>query len=489
MIDDDAFEELPEHEPAWAALDRVTIYRKQLLASGYSPVPVNGKRVHLSDWPNIRATNAIIETWATTRADHLNTGVLCRDTPFIDIDVTDEEVAEEIEALFESEIENSAVRIGLPPKRAIPFRTDTPFKKIATQFKDPNGLVHKVEVLGDGQMCVVDGIHPDTHKPYRWHGGEPGPKLRREDLPLITAETAAAFIAAAAKIMRDAGWTEIESKKTNGKINDTDRRSNAGRAESASIRERAYAQAALDGCAEELADTAAGDRNNILYKKSFRIGTMAARSWIARSEAEAALFDAAAACGLVSDDGEAQTRRTIKSGLDDGATAPHPDLDEQKNDGEKWEDAAATAQAAYQIQRRICRRICASRIRRGRTSATAFLLFTHRTNRCRQDCDHAAVIRQQRVRPAIRRPGDQTGPRALSRGRKCRRCAHALDRLRTEHGLRCRHDRCLLRGRTLFAIEIPAAIADGSRTARRRIRHGCRRYRSHILRRRKRERE
>ena len=101
MIADDAFEELPEHEPAWAVLDRVTRYRKQLLAAGYSPVPVNGKRIHLSDWQNIRATPAIIDTWATTRADHLNTGVLCRDTPFVDIDVTVEEVAEEIEALLE----------------------------------------------------------------------------------------------------------------------------------------------------------------------------------------------------------------------------------------------------------------------------------------------------------------------------------------------------------------------------------------------------
>ena len=340
ITDDEEFEELPAHEPAWAALDRVTIYRKSLLAAGYSPVPVNGKRIQLSDWQNIRATPAIIETWAITRTDHLNTGVLCRDTPFVDIDVLDEEVAESIEALFESQIEKSAVRIGRPPKRAIPFRTDTPFKKIATQFKDLNGRVHKVEILGDGQQIVVDGIHPDTHSRYRWHGGEPGPKLKREDLPLLTAATAAAFIAAAAKIMRDAGWTEVESKKANGKSNDTDRRSNVGSAESASTRERAYAQAALDGCAEELADTAAGDRNNILYKKSFRVGTMAARSWVMRSEAEAALFDAAVTCGLSSDDGEAQTRRTIKSGLDDGATAPHPDLAEQTDDGEKWEDAA-----------------------------------------------------------------------------------------------------------------------------------------------------
>ena len=93
----------------------------------------------------------------------------------------------------------------------------------------------------------------------------------------MTAETAAAFVAAAAAIMRGHGWTEVESKKTNGKSGDADHGSRAGRAESASIRERAYAQAALDGCAEELAGTAAGDRNNILYKKSFRVGTMVAR--------------------------------------------------------------------------------------------------------------------------------------------------------------------------------------------------------------------
>ncbi len=213
MIADDAFEELPEHEPAWAVLDRVTAYRKQLLAAGYSPVPVNGKNITARRLAKHPGDDAIIDTWAITRADHLNTGVLCRDTPFIDIDVTVEEVAEEIEALLESEIENSAVRIGLPPKRAIPFRTDAPFKKIATQFKDPNGQIHKVEVLGDGQQIVVNGIHPDTHKPYRWHGGEPGPKLRREDLPLITAETAAAFIAAAAEVMRAHGWEEIGNRK------------------------------------------------------------------------------------------------------------------------------------------------------------------------------------------------------------------------------------------------------------------------------------
>ena len=50
-----------------------------------------------------------LSTWRLR--DHLNTGVLCYETPFIDIDVTVEEVAEEIEHT-ESEIESSAVRMA-----------------------------------------------------------------------------------------------------------------------------------------------------------------------------------------------------------------------------------------------------------------------------------------------------------------------------------------------------------------------------------------
>ena len=128
------FEELPQRETAWQALERIAAYRKQLLAAGYSPLPANGKKVLLEDWTNIRATDEMIDTWGHTRPDHLNTSVLTRDTPFVDIDVTDEQVAEDIEALLQSVIDKSAVRIGLPPKRAIPFRTDAPFVKLSAEY-------------------------------------------------------------------------------------------------------------------------------------------------------------------------------------------------------------------------------------------------------------------------------------------------------------------------------------------------------------------
>ena len=236
-------------------------------------------------------------------------------------------MAEEIEALFESAIENSAIRIGFPPKRAIPFKTDTPFKKMARQFIAPNGQLHKIEILGDGQQCVINGIHPDTHKPYRWHGGEPGPKLRREDLPPITAETAAAFLAAAAEVMKNHGWTEVENRKSNGAGKKSG--TSADHGERASTRERTYARAALEGCAEELAATPAGGRNEALNKKSFRLGTMIARGWITRAEVEAALIEAMVANGYVADKGMHAVEATLRSGIDAGMTNPHDDLREQ----------------------------------------------------------------------------------------------------------------------------------------------------------------
>jgi hypothetical protein len=300
----DEFEELPQHEPAWAVLDRITAYRKRLLAAGYEPVLLNGKKPLLDDWPNIVATDTIISEWARDYPGHTNTGILTRTTPALDIDVTDEEVAEELEALAEDMIGKSAVRIGRAPKRAMVFRTDTSFDKVSAVLVAPNGGRHKVEILGSGQQIVVNGIHPDTKQPYRWHGGEPGPDLKRCDLPLLTAEVAAEYVAAAVKFVLERGWKlDGKNKRGNGKA--------TGAGDKPNERQRGWAAAALDNLAEELATTKEPGRNEKLYKCACRLGTMAARGWLSREEIEAALYAAALACGLVHDDGESQTRDSI----------------------------------------------------------------------------------------------------------------------------------------------------------------------------------
>jgi hypothetical protein len=99
----------------------------------------------------------------------------------------------------------------------------------------------------------------------------------------------------------------------------------------AGIRERAYADAALEGCAAELAAAQPGGRNELANKLAFRLGLMVSRGWINRADAEAALLEALRANGYVADDGIKSARDTLRSGLDAGERNPHPDLADQEN--------------------------------------------------------------------------------------------------------------------------------------------------------------
>ena len=266
----------------------------------------------------------MIDRWTREFPDATNTGVITRDTPAIDIDVLDGAVADELQKLAERMIGDSSVRTGRAPKRALLFRTDTPFDKITTPvFVSPDGRTHKVEILGWGQQIVVHGIHPETLAPYTWKAAELGPDLKIGALPLLSAKKASEFIAAAAQCMSAHGWTP--KKKTNGAAA-ADAGGLLDTRKPVSESERMYARATLDGCADELAQAASGERNNNLNKKAFRLGTMRARLDFVRRGIGGA-FRRRSICGLNADDGEEATRKTLKSGLDDGMKCPHPDLD------------------------------------------------------------------------------------------------------------------------------------------------------------------
>ncbi len=86
--------------------------------------------------------------------------------------------------------------------------------------------------------------------------------------------------------------------------------------------------AALDGCADELSAAPKGERNDTLEQEGLPARhNDRARLDLDRAEVIDALFAAAATCGLNADDGEEATRKTLKSGLDNGEKCPHPDLD------------------------------------------------------------------------------------------------------------------------------------------------------------------
>ncbi len=178
--------------------------RLALRRNGYHPLPVEGKRPPLKGWEEKFNTNdEEIRFWSKTWCWAHNTGANAKFTPGLDIDILDLAAAEAVEALAREHFEergNILVRIGLPPKRLIPLRTDEPFKKLRCEFISPNGDEHKIEVLGDGQQWVAYGIHPDTGKPYGWHGGELA-TTKREALPYVRLADMQKFLDDAVRLL------------------------------------------------------------------------------------------------------------------------------------------------------------------------------------------------------------------------------------------------------------------------------------------------
>jgi hypothetical protein len=227
-MDNEIWEELPPNEPLWQARDRATAWRKRLLAAGYMPLPCNGKAPPIPGWQDIVATSGLIDTWERQYPEATNTGVLTDITPAIDIDITHPDAAAAVEALAREHFEEHGyilVRFGKAPKRAILLCTNEPFSKITRTLTAPDGSTQKIEILATGQQVVVSGIHPDTQKPYSWHGGEPG-QIKREELPYIREGDARAFLDdAAALLIQEFRFTDASApthSASNGAATDLD---------------------------------------------------------------------------------------------------------------------------------------------------------------------------------------------------------------------------------------------------------------------------
>jgi hypothetical protein len=166
-----------------------TEIRLALRANGYSPIPVLGKRPLITEWQKkVGAPAAEIAGWAIQYQAMVSTGILTAHTPAIDIDVLIAPAADAVEDLLRDRFDDAGAllcRFGNAPKRALLFRTETPFSKLAAHFKAPDGSFQKVEILGDGQQLVVDGIHPDTGAPYRWARDQSPATVPWTDLPRI----------------------------------------------------------------------------------------------------------------------------------------------------------------------------------------------------------------------------------------------------------------------------------------------------------------
>jgi hypothetical protein len=206
-----------------------TALRLQLRHAGYFPIPIEGKAPAMNGWQNKHdTTEEEIVLWEKSWHFATNTGILTKFVPTLDVDITDEEAARAVEDLVRGLYEEKGyllVRTGRAPKRAIPFRTDQPFAKIAVNVTKNGSDGEKIELLCDGQQVVVDGIHPDTKSPYRWHGGELQ-KTQRKDLPSLNEAAARKLVEDAINLLvQEHGYTRAAERpraKKNGHARGTE---------------------------------------------------------------------------------------------------------------------------------------------------------------------------------------------------------------------------------------------------------------------------
>jgi Primase C terminal 2 (PriCT-2)/Family of unknown function (DUF5906)/Bifunctional DNA primase/polymerase, N-terminal len=191
----------------------ITQLRRQLLRDGFEPLPVIGKRPAIDGWQKIVIDDAEIERWE--KLLHAGgTGLRTRCMPTFDADMLDSAAAAALEALVRKRFEGRGhvlVRVGKEPKRAIPFRTNEPFKKITVKLLAPNGdTSQRLELLADGQHVVGFGTHKETRKSYTWHGVNGAfPKL--EALPQLSSDEARELMEdAAALLCENFGYKRLE---------------------------------------------------------------------------------------------------------------------------------------------------------------------------------------------------------------------------------------------------------------------------------------
>lgn len=164
----------------------------QLAAGGYSPLPIpwGQKGPRVPGWPKYLLTTERAEPDFGERS---NIGILAKETPFADIDVTDAALSAKIEAEALQRWPGALVRVGQAPKVAIILRCEEPFSKLRTEKYDlPNGATGQVEIMAEGQQVVAFGQHPSGVN-YVWKDRSPL-QVRRNDLPVVTREGAKDFL-------------------------------------------------------------------------------------------------------------------------------------------------------------------------------------------------------------------------------------------------------------------------------------------------------
>jgi len=195
-------------------------YGPRLIANGYRVIPIRRgckAPIGITGWTNIQADLNQLGQWAS--AGFEGVGVLTKNNPGVDIDILDEAVSATMIEKVRNKYPGGLERIGKSPKTLIAYRTTTPFKKVRScTYEDQFGDQHAVEILGDGQQYVAYAEHPDTLRPYSWHGDGNGAgpgvfEVESDSLPIINLEDARLVVGwfeeLAQEKVNSEGWVKV----------------------------------------------------------------------------------------------------------------------------------------------------------------------------------------------------------------------------------------------------------------------------------------
>jgi hypothetical protein len=151
------------------------------------PIQPGKKACYLKGWPGLAkqpATDIEIREWIKEMPS-IGFGY-AHDSSLVafDLDIRDyNAITDRMKWLAENIDGQPMIRIGEPPKCLVVYRADH------TSY----GHLGSPEVYCTAGQTVFFGIHPETHKPYRWQCGSPA--LRDwEELPVATGRDIWAFL-------------------------------------------------------------------------------------------------------------------------------------------------------------------------------------------------------------------------------------------------------------------------------------------------------
>lgn len=158
------------------------------------------------DWIKHETVPADLDKWTAIGA---GVGLRTKDFPAVDVDVLDERLSALVQALVQERLGWAPRRVGRAPKVVLAYRTTEPFKRRRLWFRVP-GMAKRqlVEVLGDGQQYVVEGLHAELRRPYVWDIELEA--VGAAGLTLIDREQVEGMLGALRELLEREGCTEIE---------------------------------------------------------------------------------------------------------------------------------------------------------------------------------------------------------------------------------------------------------------------------------------